>query len=166
VRITKCDPSLSFAPNLALGISLEVADQAGGPWRITPSGSRRNKDVTALMAFIVRTWRMRGLGAPALPQAGEAQAMSHELGRGGRGTVNKVEEAQGTKRGEVADDAGARKAKRPKTENPKVFFDIDIGGNHAGRIVMEVRFQDHDFLTLLSFSYSDYGVINHSLLTV
>jgi hypothetical protein len=32
-----------------------------------------------------------------------------------------------------------REAKKPKLANPRVFFEISIGGRPAGRIVMELR---------------------------
>eukprot|EP00053_Salpingoeca_punica_P005631 m.55638 g.55638 ORF g.55638 m.55638 type:complete len:346 (-) comp13328_c0_seq1:159-1196(-) len=45
-----------------------------------------------------------------------------------------------SKRGETEDSTQTQSAvKRPRSENPRVYFDISIGGRAEGRIVMELR---------------------------
>ncbi|KAI9327375.1 peptidyl-prolyl cis-trans isomerase E [Obelidium mucronatum] len=39
----------------------------------------------------------------------------------------------------ATDEPNPKKVKRSAVENPKAFFDIDIGGSKAGRIIIELR---------------------------
>eukprot|EP00035_Acanthoeca_spectabilis_P023359 m.448969 g.448969 ORF g.448969 m.448969 type:complete len:324 (-) comp19747_c0_seq1:70-1041(-) len=81
-------------------------------------------------------WLRRHTEATEVSQMGTIKGFTDEMRM--KTGAGPAEDEGGTAKRSATDDGGVVE-KRPKGQNPHVFFDIHIGGQPAGRIVCELR---------------------------